>query len=91
MTRWLAFAGVGALIGVTSFAFLLRRDIALGPLFLAAGGVAAVVEAVARPNPGASARARLARRPTRAALAFVLVSAAALAAFALLFVTRVAP
>jgi hypothetical protein len=91
VTRWLAFAGVGVLIGGATFAFLLRSDIAVGPLFLAAGGVAAVVEGIARPSPAASARRLLGRRPTRAVLAFVLVSGAAMVAYALLFVGLVAP
>ncbi|HEX7939451.1 MAG TPA: hypothetical protein VF483_10695 [Gemmatimonadaceae bacterium] len=86
MKRWLSFAGAGALVGVAAFVFLLKRDVALAPVFLAAGGVVAAVE-ILLSRRSAARRSRW----THGVLVLVLVSATAMGAFALLYATLVAP
>jgi hypothetical protein len=73
--RWVIFAGAGALIGASSFAFLLRADVPLGPIYVAGGCVAAGVEVWMARRMWVSPRLTRGRLAARATLVGVLVSA----------------
>jgi hypothetical protein len=89
--RWLFFAGAGVLVGALAFLTLGSVQVAMTPLFLGAGLVAAAVEVVrARRNSNGVAVSNR-QLGGRALIAFVLVAGCGFATFALLFAALVAP